>query len=196
MMIYKKLPRYDSIGVIVFATSRQDGGKKMDQKFFDELRKIRRDYRICPAKKTNDIQRRRIVKLVLNCFLTYHPLQHSLPVNDFQMLSSTLESAIYGRLQNLKLICKEPLEEEIRLVKEAKMSQSRHMFKSEAQQWALKLNCESQDLELDAKGKLLIDEIMQILKGGKNDVTGRTEIGNAFRRKINDDIDVNGVVRL
>ena len=166
--------------------------EQSDNHFFDELRKARRDYGIRKAKISNDVSRRRIAKLVLDCFLRYHPLQYSLCVDDFQVLGALIESAIYQELNNLSLICKEPIDEEVRLAKETKMS------RREAQQWALKLTSGIEDLseDLDANAKSLIDRIVQILKGEKDNGTGRTKTRKSISRKIDNIGDTPGIIRL
>lgn len=161
--------------------------------FFEKLRKIRRDYGVHKSKKTNDTSRRRIAKLVLECFLIHHPLQYTLSVNGFQILATLVEIAVYQELQNLNLVCKEPIDEEVRLVKEAKMS------KSESQKWALKLTTEglvNQNIseDLGPKGKLLVDKIIRILKGEKDNGTRRTKTHNSVSRKVNNIRDASGTI--
>jgi len=171
----------------------KSGKEKLDDPtFFDELRKTRRDYGIRKAKISNDVSRRRIAKLVLDCFLRYHPLQYSLCVDDFQILGTLLESTIYQELNNLSLICKEPIDEEIRLVKEAKMS------KKEAQQWALKLTSGIQDLseDLDTNAKYLINTIIEVLRGEKDNGTRRAKTSKSISRKIDNIGDTSGTIRL
>ena len=166
-----------------------------DPVFFEELRRVRRDYGIRKAKMTNDVSRRRITKLVLECFLRHHPLQYTLSVNGFQILATLVEVAIYQRLKDLNLICKEPIDEEVRLAKETTMS------KKESQKWALKLTSEgliNQDLseDLGPKGKLLVDRIIQILKGGKDNGTRRAKTRKSISRKINNIGDTPGIIRV
>lgn len=166
-----------------------------DPVFFEELRKVRRDYRIRKAKITNDVSRRRITKLVLECFLKHHPLQYSLSVNDFQILATLIESAIYQELNSLNLICEEPIDEEVRLAKETKMS------KKDAQKWALKLTCEdlvNQDIseDLGPINKLLVIRIIQILKGEKDNGTRRTKTREFISRKVDNIGDTAGTIRL
>lgn len=166
-----------------------------DPAFFEELRKIRRDYGIRKAKVINDVSRRRITKFILDCFLRYHPLQYFLSVNDFQILATLLEIAVYQELQNLNLICEESLDEEVRLAKETTMS------KKESQRWALKLTCEdfvNQNIseDLGPKGKLLVDRIMQVLKGEKDNGTRRTKTREFISRKVDNIGDTAGTIRL
>lgn len=163
-----------------------------DTTFFEELTKTRRDYGIHRAKITNDTSRRRIAKLVLDCFLRYHPLQYVLSVNDFQILATLVESTVYQELHNLNLICKEFIDEEVRLVKEAKIS------KRESQQWALKLTSTIEDLSenLDNNAKCLINTIIQILKGEKDNGTRRAKTRKSISRKIDNIGDTSGTIRL
>lgn len=173
----------------------KSGKEKLDDPtFFEELTKTRRDYGIHRAKITNDTSRRRIAKLVLECFLRHHPLQYSLSANDFQILATLIESAIYQELNNLNLICKEPIDEEVRLARETKMS------KKESQKWALKLTSEgliNQDIseDLGPKGKLLVGRIIEIL-GGKDNGTRRAKTRKLISRKVNDIGDTSGTIRL
>lgn len=166
-----------------------------DPVFFEELRKVRRDYGIRKAKIINDVSRRRIAKLVLECFLRHHPLQYSLSVNDFQILATLIESAIYQELNSLNLICEEFIDEEVFLAKETTMS------KKESQKWALKLTSEgliNQDIseDLGPKGKLLVDGIIQILKGEKDNETRRAKTRKSISRKIDNIGDTSGTIRL
>lgn len=166
-----------------------------DPTFFEELRKVRRDYGIRKAKIINDTSRRRIAKLVLECFLKHHPLQYTLSVNGFQILATLIEIAVYQEIQNLNLICKEPIDEEVRLAKETTMS------KKESQKWALKLTTEglvNQNIseDLGPKGKLLVDRIIQILKGGKDNGTRRAKTRKSISRKIDNIGDTSGTIRL
>ena len=163
-----------------------------DPTFFEELRKVRRDYGIRKAKIINGVSRRRIAKLVLGCFLRHHPLQSSLSVNEFQIIATLIETTIYQELNNLNLVCKEPIDEEVRLIKETKMS------KSEAQKWALKLTCENQDLseDLDHNAKLLVNRIIQILKGEKDNGTRRAKTRKSISRKVDNIGDTAGTIRV
>lgn len=167
----------------------------IDEYFLEQLRKVKRDYGIRKAKITNDVSRRRIAKLVLDCFLRHHPLQHTLSVNGFQILATLIEVAIYQELNNLNLICKEPIDEEVRLAKETTMS------KKESQKWALKLISEgliNQDIseDLGPKGKLLVDKIIQTLKGGKDNGTRRTKTREFISRKVDNIGDTSGTIRV
>lgn len=166
-----------------------------DPTFFEELRKIRRDYGIRKAKVINDVSHRRITKFILDCFLRYYPLRYFLSVNDFQILATLLEIAVYQELQNLNLICEESLDEEVRLAKETTMS------KKESQKWALKLTTEglvNQNIseDLGPKGKLLVDKIIRILKGEKDNGTRRTKTRKSISRKIDNIGDTPGTVRV
>lgn len=166
-----------------------------DPTFFEELRKTRRDYGIRKAKITNDVSRRRITKLVLECFLIHHPLQYSLSVNGFQILATLVEVTVYQKLQNLNLICKEPIDEEVRLAKETKIP------RRESQKWALKLTCEdlvNQDIseDLGPINKLLVIRIIQILKGEKDNGTRRTKTREFISRKVDNIGDTAGTIRL
>jgi len=166
-----------------------------DPTFFEELTKTKRDYGIHRAKITDDTSRRRIAKLVSECFLIHHPLQYSLSVNGFQILATLIEIAVYQELKDLNLICKEPIDEEVRLARETKMS------KKESQKWALKLTSEgliNQDIseDLGPKGKLLVDRIIQILKGGKDNGTRRAKTRKSISRKIDNIGDTSGTIRL
>jgi len=166
-----------------------------DPTFFEELRKVRRDYGIRKAKITNDVSRRRIAKFVSECFLIHHPLQYTLSVNGFQILATLVEIAVYQELKNLNLICKELPNEEVRLAKETTMS------KKESQKWALKLTCEdlvNQDIskDLGPVNKLLVIRIIQILKGEKDNGTRRTETREFISRKVDNIGDTPGTIRV
>lgn len=115
-----------------------------DPTFFEELRLLREKYEIRPAKISNDLNRRRIARVVIETFLRYHPLQKVLSVNEFQMLAVVIEMAVYLKLRESSLIC-EPIDEEIRLREEGKVEGKegkRKMTESEARQFALKLSCQ------------------------------------------------------
>ena len=166
-----------------------------DPTFFEELRKVRRDYGIRKAKITNDVSRRRIAKFVSECFLIHHPLQYTLSVNGFQILATLVEIAVYQELNSLNLICEEFIDEEVCLAKETTMS------KKESQKWALKLTSEgliNQDIseDLGPKGKLLVDRIIQTLKGGKDNGTRRAKARKSISRKIDNIGDTSGTIRL
>jgi len=166
-----------------------------DPVFFEELRKVKRDYGIRKAKITNDVSRRRIAKLVSECFLIHHPLQYILSVNGFQILATLVEIAVYQELKNLNLICKEPIDEEVLLAKETKMS------KSESQKWALKLTTEelvSQNIseDLGPKDKLLVDKIIRILKGEKDNGTRGTKTRKSISRTVDNIGDAPGTIRV
>ena len=175
----------------------KSGKEKFDDPtFFEELTKTKRYYGIHRAKITNDTSRRRIAKLVLECFLIHHPLQYSLSVNGFQILATLIEIAVYQELKDLNLICKELIiDEGVRLTRETKMS------KKDAQKWALKLTCEdlvNQDIseDLGPINKLLVIRIIQILKGEKDNGTRRTKTREFISRKVDNIGDTAGTIRV
>ena len=170
-----------------------------DTIFFEELRLLRGKYEIRPAKISNDLNRRRIARVVIEAFLRYHPLQKVLSVNEFQMLAVVIELAIYLRLRGLSLIC-EPIDEEIRLEEEGRVG-NRKMTGTEARQFALKLSCEN----LLATGERpedfvdcrdFVDKIIQILKGEENGRREKDTVSDAVSRPVDDITDLNGTATL
>lgn len=170
-----------------------------DTTFFEELRRLGERYAIRPAKISNDLNRRRIARVVIETFLRYHPLQKVLSVNEFQMLAVVIELAVYLKLRGLSLIC-EPIDEEIRLEEEGRVG-NRKMTGTEARQFALKLSC--QDLlaagerpEDFLECREFIDKIIQILEGEENGRREKDTVSDAISRPVDDITDLNGTATL
>ena len=170
-----------------------------DTTFFEELRRLRERYAIRPSKSSNDLNRRRIARVVIEAFLRYHPLQKVLSVNEFQMLAVVIEMAVYLKLRALSLFC-EPIDEEIRLEEEGKVG-NRKMTGTEARQFALKLSCQN----LLATGERpedfvdccdFVDKIIQILKGEKNGRRKKNSVSDAIPRPVDHITDLNGATTL
>lgn len=167
----------------------------LDLGFLQKLVGVRRDYGIRKAKKSNDTDRRRITKLVLDTFLRHHSLQNSTSVNDFQIYATAIELGVYQRLKDLNLTCEENIDEEVRL-------ESCFKNKQEARKFALKLGCEQfvrdqENPEDIVKCGKLLDKIMIILKGGKYARTKQSEeVSEPLQREIDNIGDIRGIVRL
>jgi len=171
-----------------------------DPAFFEELRRLREKYEVRTAKSSNELNRRRIARIVIEAFLRYHPLQKVLSVNEFQMLAVIIELAVFLRLRELTLSC-EVLDEEIRLEEEGRIG-NRKMTGSEAREFALKLSCqhllttgERPEDFLDCRH--FVDKIIQILIGEEED--GRREedaVSDAIPRPVDDITDLDGISTL
>lgn len=171
--------------------------------FFEELRFLRGKYEIRPAKSSNDLNRRRIARVVIETFLRYHPLQKILSVNEFQILAVVIEMAVYLKLRESSLIC-EPIDEEIRLREEGQVEGKggkRKMTESEARQFALKLSC--QDLLttgerpedfLDCRD--FVNKILGILKGGQNGRRKKDAVSDTVSGPVDNITDLNGTATL
>ena len=174
-----------------------------DPAFFEELRLLKGKYEIRIAKSSNDLNRRRIARVVIEAFLRYHRLQKDLSLNEFQMLAVVIELAVYLKLRELSLIC-EPIDEEIRLEEEGRVEGKvgkRKMTESEARQFALKLSCQNllatgerpEDF-LDCRD--FVDKIIQILEGGENGRREKDAVSDAISRPVDDITDLNGSATL
>lgn len=154
-------------------TSKQEyEPTSIDDYFLEKLRRAKTDYRIRKAGKSNDIHRRRIAKLVLDCFLRYHGLQQFMDVNSFQVWALTIELGVYQRLKKINLICKEQTDEETRL-------ETVFKNKVEGKKWALKLTSEGLKDEENAEDiapcGALLDKIIGILKGERDERRAKSE---------------------
>ena len=166
----------------------------LDQKFLDKLEKVKTDYRIRKAGKCNDIHRRRIAKLVADCFLRYHGSQEFMDVNCFQIWATAVELGVYQRLKEINLVCKVQTDEEARL-------ETVFKSKAEGKKWALKLTSEGLKDEERAEEIVpceeLLNRIMGVLKGEKHEQRERRKQGrNVAQRKVMHVRDIAGVTRL
>ena len=174
-------------------TDDLDAEVDLDQKFLDKLIKVRVDYRIWKAGKSNETHRRRIAKLVAGCFLCYHGSQEFMDVNCFQIWATAVELGVYQRLKDINLVCKTQTDEEARL-------ETVFKNKAEGKKWALKLTSEGLRDEENAEDivpcGVLLDKIIGILKGERDERRERKKGRHPLQREIMHVGDIGGVTGL